>query len=64
MKFEDMINTIQLGDCYKLIKQIPDNSIDCIYVDIPYSMSFVGGGALSHKLKNISKMKLKISVME
>lgn len=38
MKFENMINTIQLGDCYKLIKDIPDKSIDLIYVDIPYLM--------------------------
>ena len=36
MKFEDMLNTIQLGDCYELIKNIPDKSIDCIYIDIPY----------------------------
>ena len=33
-------NKIYLGDSYKLIKQIPDKSIDCIYVDIPY---FYGG---------------------
>lgn len=50
MKFEDMINTIQLGDCYELIKNIPDKSIDCIYVDIPYEMSFSGGGNLKNKL--------------
>lgn len=50
MKFEDMINTIQLGDCYELIKNIPDKSIDCIYVDIPYDMTFSGGGTLKHKL--------------
>ena len=36
MKFEEMINTIQLGDCYELIKQIPDKSIDLVYIDIPY----------------------------
>lgn len=36
MKFEDMINTIQLGDCYELIKKIPDKSIDLVYIDIPY----------------------------
>jgi DNA modification methylase len=36
MKFEEMINTIQLGDCYKLIKNIPDKSIDLVYIDIPY----------------------------
>lgn len=36
MKFEDMINTIQLGNCYELIKDIPDKSIDLVYIDIPY----------------------------
>ena len=36
MKFEDMINTIQLGDCYELIKNIPDKSIDLILTDPPY----------------------------
>lgn len=40
---KDWINTIQLGDCYELIKNIPDKSIDCIYVDVPYLM--VSGGA-------------------
>lgn len=30
------LNKIHLGDSYELIKQIPDKSIDCIYVDIPY----------------------------
>ena len=33
--FEEMINTIQLGDCYKLIKKIPDKSIDLVYTDVP-----------------------------
>lgn len=47
MKFEDMINTIQLGDCYELIKQIPDKSIDCIYVDVPYLYNQGGSGASS-----------------
>lgn len=36
MKFEDMINTITLGDSYKLIKDIPNKSIDLVYIDIPY----------------------------
>lgn len=39
MKFEDMINTIQLGDCYELIKDIPDNSIDLVLTDPPYEIS-------------------------
>ena len=29
-------NEIYLGDAYKLIKEIDDKSIDCIYTDVPY----------------------------
>lgn len=44
MKFEDMINTIQLGDCYEMIKNIPDKSVDCVYIDIPYLFDSHGKG--------------------
>lgn len=44
MNFEDMINTIQLGDSYELIKNIPDKSIDLVYIDIPYLFDKHGGG--------------------
>ena len=27
---------IYIGDSYKLIKDIPDKSVDLVYVDIPY----------------------------
>lgn len=50
LEFEEIINTIQLGNCYELIKYIPNNSIDCIYVDIPYDSTFSGGGTMKHKL--------------
>ena len=53
MKFEDMINTIQLGDCYELIKQIPDKSIDLIIIDPPYEYT-TGGGAGCFGIKNRS----------
>lgn len=39
MQFEEMINNVILGDCYEVIKSIPDRSIDCIYTDIPYLYS-------------------------
>lgn len=55
MKFEDMINKITLGDCYELIKNIPDKSIDCIYVDIPYVMNFSGGNSMKQKLGDYIK---------
>ena len=43
MKFENMLNTITLGDSYKLIKDIPDNSIDLIIIDPPYEYTTGGG---------------------
>lgn len=44
MKFENMINTITLGDSYQLIKDIPNKSIDLVYIDIPYLFNQSGGG--------------------
>ena len=29
------VNTIHLGDCLELMKNIPDNSIDLIVCDLP-----------------------------
>ena len=42
-------NNIYHGDCYKLIKEIPDKSIDLIYTDIPYDFVGNGGGAFGVK---------------
>lgn len=36
VKFEDMINTIQLGDCKDVLKNIPDNSVDMVLTSPPY----------------------------
>ena len=33
------------GDSYKLIKDIPDKSIDLVYIDIPYEYESGGKGA-------------------
>ena len=41
-----------LGSCYKIIKQIPDKSIDLIYTDIPYLYE-QGGSGTSRISKNI-----------
>jgi DNA modification methylase len=42
------LNKIYNEDSYKAIKDITDNSIDCIYTDIPYLI--IGGKAGSSKL--------------
>lgn len=52
MKFEDMLNTITLGDSYELIKDIPDKSVDLVYIDIPYDTAYSGGGSFKNKVKN------------
>lgn len=44
MKFEDMINNIINCDCYEMIKNIPDKSIDLIIIDPPYEFDSGGGG--------------------
>ena len=53
---------IECGDSYKLIKEIPDKSIDLIYTDIPYD--FVGndgGGAFGVKKRDYHKEYQKVS---
>jgi len=59
MKFEEMINTIQLGDCYELIKNIPDKSIDLVYVDIPY-LFHQGGSGDSELGERTAKKRLQL----
>lgn len=56
---EENMNSIVLGDSYELIKKIPDNSIDCIYTDIPYF--YVQGGVGNSELgKRMEKKKLEL----
>ena len=40
MIIEDFINKLFCGDCLKIMKQIPDNSIDLIITSPPYNKSF------------------------
>ena len=50
-------NNIYLGDAFELIKQVSDNSIDCIYTDIPY-LHTTGGIDKSTELgKQAEKIK-------
>lgn len=30
------LNKIYHGDCLELLKDVPDNSVDCIICDLPY----------------------------
>lgn len=51
MKFEDMKNKIILGNCYELIRDIPDNSIDLVIIDPPYLFDNFGGGCFGNERK-------------
>jgi DNA modification methylase len=54
MKYE--LNKIYNEDSYIAIKSIPDNSIDCIYTDIPYLYNNGGGGSseLAQRIRVVS----------
>lgn len=43
-ELDKYLNKITCGDCYKLIKELPDKSVDLIYTDIPYDFEANGGG--------------------
>ena len=65
---------LKLGDSYKLIKEIPDNSIDLVVIDPPYLIETDGAGMFGNKekwgeryvMKNIDFMKkgLEESILE
>lgn len=54
-------NNIYHGDCYELIKQIPDKSVDLVYTDIPYLIESGGisDSALSKRIKRLQHQELK-----
>lgn len=57
------LNNIYCGDCYELIKQIPDKSIDLIYTDIPYLFANHGAGKseLATRLTNREKYLMGVN---
>ena len=50
-----MTNTITLGDSYKLIKDIPDKSVDLVVIDPPYLFDNFGGGCFGNERKKNRK---------
>lgn len=55
-----MLNNITLGNSYKLIKQIPDKSIDLIVIDPPYEIETEGENTnIGKNIKNNMIKELK-----
>lgn len=59
--FNELLNTITLGDSYEVIKSIPDNTIDLVYIDIPYLIEDGGcsSSSLSQRMKKIQYGELE-----
>lgn len=56
------LNKIYNEDCYEAIKNIPDKSIDLVYIDIPYDLEGNGGGgAFGSKKRDYHKEYEKVS---
>ena len=53
------LNKITCGDSYKLIKELPDKSVDCIYTDIPY-LYVQGGSGNSDLGERTAKKRLEL----
>lgn len=53
------LDNIYNEDCYKAIKDIPDKSVDCIYVDIPY-LYLQGSCGKSQLGERLGKRKLEL----
>ena len=69
MNLESMIDKILLGDCYELIKNIPDKSIDLILTDPPYDFhcgSAHSGGIFKDRLvkpgQDIVDLKINVGI--
>ena len=59
-------NTIYNEDCYKAIKDIPDNSIDLVYIDIPYLYQSGGKGKneMGDRIWNLKQKMIKDNIYD
>ena len=56
----DMVNKIILGDAYKLIKELPDKSVDLIITDPPYEIEGIHpSGIIKGRYGNSHAKKIK-----
>lgn len=54
------VNNVYCVDSYKAIKEIPDKSIDCVYVDIPYLYNQGGSGGTGDLGDRVVKKRLEL----
>lgn len=67
MEIKDILDTVICGDCLKVLQDIPDNSIDFVFVDPPYNISQEDKKIDRNKIRNkkvrrlMSKRQNKVS---
>jgi DNA modification methylase len=58
-------NNLYLGNCLTLLDDLPDNSVDCLITDPPYSIAVRGTGSWDlwgkNFMKNIAAAGLEIN---
>lgn len=52
---EKKIHKLILGDCFNVLKKIPDKSIDLIVTDPPYLISATNGGGTINNIKKLNQ---------
>lgn len=56
----DWVNKIHVGDCLQLLKQIPDNTVDCCVTSPPYyGLRNYNGGELEIGVENTPEQYIK-----
>lgn len=61
MSMEKYLNKITCGDSYKLIKELPDKSVDLIVTDPPYLIENTKAGGHSNLAKSIQGMNNELA---
>jgi site-specific DNA-methyltransferase (adenine-specific) len=64
MSLDQYLNKITCGDCYELIKNLPDKSIDLIVTDPPYQIDKTQAGNKSELALSIQKMNDELEEYE
>ena len=64
MSIEKYLNKITQSDCYELIKELPDKSIDLIVTDPPYLIENTKAGGVSDLAKSIQNMNNELETHE
>ena len=63
MNKEELKNQVFLGDCLKILKQIPENSVDSVVTDPPYGINFMGN-SWDYNVPDVEKWKEILRVLK